>query len=77
MKNTDFIPYIDALESLVRKACAHLDGNLDEEQIELYDLAFVQAELLAARTLIAEAAKTEDLSAACNYFCANAIVSIT
>ena len=65
------------LEGLVRKACAHLDGNLDEEQIELYDLAFVQAELLAARTLIAEAERAEDLTAVCNYFCANAIVSIT
>jgi hypothetical protein len=77
MKKTDFIPFIDALEGLVRKACAHLDGNLDEEQIELYDLAFVQAELLASRTLIAEAEKTDGLTSACNYFCANAIVSIT
>ena len=77
MKDTDFIPLIDVLEGLVRKACAHLDGNLDEEQIELYDLAFVQAELLAARTLIAEAERAEDLTAVCNYFCANAIVSIT
>ena len=32
MKDTDFIPLIDVLEGLVRKACAHLDGNLDEEQ---------------------------------------------
>ena len=73
MKDTDFIPLIDVLEGLVRKACAHLDGNLDEEQIELYDLAFVQAELLAARTLIAEAERAEDLTAVCNYFCANAV----
>ena len=77
MNDLDFIPHIEALEGLVRKACAHLDGDLDEEQIELYDLAFVQAELLAARTLIAEAQRTDGLTAACNYFCANAIVSIT
>ena len=54
MKNFNFAPYLDSLDGLVRKACAHLEGDLDEEQIELYDLAFVQAELLAARTLISQ-----------------------
>ena len=77
MMETDFLPYLDALDSLVRKACAHLDGDLDEEQIELYDLAFVQAELLAARTLIAETQQNNSLTPVCNYFCANAVVSIT
>jgi (2S)-methylsuccinyl-CoA dehydrogenase len=77
MKNIDFTPYLDTLDGLVRKACAHLDGNLDEEQIELYDLAFVQAELLAARTLIDQAKQSPDLDRVCNYFCASAIVSIT
>ena len=64
MNDLDFIPHIEALEGLVRKACAHLDGDLDEEQIESYDLAFVQAELLAARTLIAEAQRTDGLTVA-------------
>jgi len=50
---------------------------LDEEQIELYDLAFVQAEILAARTLIEQAELASELEAPCRYFCANAIVSIT
>ncbi|NCF45581.1 MAG: acyl-CoA dehydrogenase [Proteobacteria bacterium] len=77
MQYTDFLPYLDALDSLVRKACAHLHGDLDEEQIELYDLAFVQAELLAARTLIAETQQNRSLTSVCNYFCANAVVSIT
>jgi len=77
MKNTEFSPYLDALDGLVRKACAHLEGNLDEEQIELYDLAFVQAEILAARTLIEQAQLAPELDAPCRYFCANAIVSIT
>ena len=77
MLETDFLPYLDALDSLVRKACALLDGDLDEEQIELYDLAFVQAELLAARTLIAETQQNNSLTPVCNYFCANAVVSIT
>jgi (2S)-methylsuccinyl-CoA dehydrogenase len=77
MKNTEFGPYLDTLDGLVRKACAHLQGNLDEEQIELYDLAFVQAEILAARTLIEQAHLVPELDAPCRYFCANAIVSIT
>jgi (2S)-methylsuccinyl-CoA dehydrogenase len=77
MKHIEFSPYLDALDGLVRKACAHLQGNLDEEQIELYDLAFVQAEILAARTLIEQAELASELEAPCRYFCANAIVSIT
>lgn len=77
MKDADFTPYLDTLDGLVRKSCAHLEGDLDQEQIELYDLAFMQAELLAARTLIAEAEQTAELDSVCQYFCANAIVSIT
>ena len=77
MKHIEFSPYLDALDGLVRKACAHLQGNLDEEQIELYDLAFVQAEILAARTLIEQTELASELEAPCRYFCANAIVSIT
>jgi len=77
MKNVNFALYLDSLDGLVRKACAHLEGNLDDEQIELYDLAFVQAELLAARTLISETEQTPQLLPVCQYFCANAIVTIT
>ncbi|MDG1704530.1 MAG: acyl-CoA/acyl-ACP dehydrogenase [Pseudomonadales bacterium] len=77
MKHFEFSPYLDAIDRLVRKACAHLQGNLDEEQIELYDLAFVQAEILAARTLIEQAELASELETPCRYFCANAIVSIT
>ena len=77
MKNFNFAPYLDSLDGLVRKACAHLEGDLDEEQIELYDLAFVQAELLAARTLISQTEQSHQLVPVCQYFCANAIVTIT
>lgn len=77
MNISSFTPYLDNLDGLVRKACAHLDGNLDDEQIELYDLAFVQAELLAARTFVQQAQQESELDAACRYFCASAIVSIT
>ena len=72
-----FAQYLDLLEGLVRKACAYLDGDLDEEQIELYDLAFVQAELLAARTLITQTEQSQHLVPVCQYFCASAIVTIT
>ena len=77
MENISFAPYLDSLDGLVRKACAHLEGDLDEEQIELYDLAFVQAELLAARTLISQTEQCQQLVPVCQYFCANAIVTIT
>lgn len=77
MLETNFSRYLDALDGLVSKACAHLQGDLDEEQIELYDLAFVKAELLAARTLIAETRQNNSLTPVCNYFCADAVVSIT
>ena len=65
------------LKASSKKACAHLEGDLDEEQIELYDLAFVQAELLAARTLISQTEQSQKLVPVCQYFCANAIVTIT
>lgn len=77
MEFQTFVQYLDLLEGLVKKACAHLDGDLDEEQIELYDLAFVQAELLAARTLITQTEQSQHLVPVCQYFCANAIVTIT
>ncbi|MEC8074790.1 MAG: acyl-CoA dehydrogenase family protein, partial [Pseudomonadota bacterium] len=77
MDSINLAPYLDSLDGLVRKACAHLEGDLDEEQIELYDLAFVQAELLAARTLISQTEQSPQLVPVCQYFCANAIVNTT
>jgi len=56
------------LQQLVTRAAAHLGGDLNEEQIELYDLTFAQANLHAATALRRLAAATnngllKDLSA--------------
>jgi len=42
---------IETMQSLVRGAAGHLQGSLDNEQIELYDLAFSEAEIYAALAL--------------------------
>ena len=44
------------LTELVERAALHLEGNLDDEQIQLYDLAFCRAELMAATALLDRAA---------------------
>ncbi len=52
----------DALTSaqeLVRHCVAHLEGNLDAEQLELYDMAFARAELDAAEALATYASNAE------------------
>ena len=40
---------IDQANALLTRAAAHLDGDLDREQLQLYDLAFSVAEISAAR----------------------------
>jgi (2S)-methylsuccinyl-CoA dehydrogenase len=49
--NTTKIDALDRLQKLVNQAAAHLDGNLDVEQIQLYDLTFAQADIDAASAL--------------------------
>jgi (2S)-methylsuccinyl-CoA dehydrogenase len=44
---------LTAARQLVDRCCGHLNGDLDEEQIELYDLAFSVAELSAAEEAFA------------------------
>ncbi len=50
-------------DALLRRALAHLEGDLDAEQIQLYDLAFSAAELAAAREALAVARQDADDSA--------------
>jgi (2S)-methylsuccinyl-CoA dehydrogenase len=38
-------------QALLRRACAHLQGDLDREQLELYDAALCRAELDSAQAL--------------------------
>jgi (2S)-methylsuccinyl-CoA dehydrogenase len=77
MKPCEFTPVLNQIEALIRKSCAYLRGDLDEEQIELYNLAFTQAELLAARTMLASVASNPDLEKTANFFIADAATSIT
>ena len=71
---------------ILKKAGAHLSGNLDEEQIELYDLSFCEAQLRAAQALNRQAygvdnpqhdlATTDTLKLAAGYFEAETKVDI-
>lgn len=48
----ELIEKLRLLENLVVSAAGHLDGDLDEEQIQLYDLALSQAEISGAQSLL-------------------------
>ena len=77
MNNCQFTPVLDQIDTLIRKSCAFLQGDLDQEQIELYNLSFAQADLLAARTILAGVEKNPNLTHIANYFVADVITSIT
>lgn len=77
MNNSEFTAVLDQIETLIRKSCAFLQGDLDQEQIELYNLSFAQADLLAARTVLSSAETNPNLAKIANYFIADAVTSIT
>jgi (2S)-methylsuccinyl-CoA dehydrogenase len=71
---------LSATRGLVDRACSNLDGDLDREQIELYDLAFTVAELSAAQEAFAvvPAASADDrglLTDLAEVFAADAIAN--
>ena len=75
MKDLEVQAALDAAQDIVNSALAHLDGDLDQEQIELYDLAFSQAELFAARSALTRA--TSDLAIqSAKYFAADILANI-
>lgn len=57
----DYAQWLDPLEALLESAASGLAGDLDREQIQLYDLAFSRAELEAARAICAKAERHADL----------------
>lgn len=59
----DQLAALNQLEALTLSAASHLKGDLDAEQIELYDLAFSQAEISAARCLLQSAQAEEPAQA--------------
>lgn len=68
---------LDNLDTLLTRAAQHLEGDLDREQIQLYDLAFSAAELATARALC-ESAEPESLRARCAaYVAADTTARIT
>ena len=77
MNICEFTPVLDQIDTLIRKSCAFLHGDLDGEQIELYSLSFAQADLLAARAILASVKKNPSLANVANYFVADVITSIT
>ena len=77
MDNSEITAVLDQIETLIRKSCAFLQGDLDQEQIELYNLSFAQADLLAARTVLASAETNPNLAKIANYFIADVVTSIT
>lgn len=77
MNNSEITAVLDQIETLIRKSCAFLQGDLDQEQIELYNLSFAQADLLAARTVLSSAETNPNLAKIANYFIADVVTSIT
>lgn len=75
MNDTAVAAALDQAQDLVDRAFAHLNGDLDLEQIELYDLAFSQAELFAAKSLLNHASSHLKKSAA-HYFAADSLAQI-
>ncbi len=72
------VEQLETLQNLVDKAAASLTGDLDGEQVALYDLAFCQAELLAAQSLtrLANMEANDVLAAAAAYYSAEVSNSI-
>ncbi|NKB97867.1 MAG: acyl-CoA dehydrogenase [Pseudomonadales bacterium] len=66
---------LKSTQSIFDRALKSLNGDLDLEQIELYDLAFSQAELFAANSLLRNSDSTLKQAAA-NYFAADSISRI-
>lgn len=69
---------LQELSSMLDRAASHLQGDLDGEQIQLYDLAFSQAEISAAQAFVDSipAADTSTLAYRCAaYFAAEVSAS--
>jgi len=69
---------LETLAQLIERAAGHLRGDLDEEQIELYDLAFSLAEVSAAQALqrLAVAGHDAQWTALSAYFTAEVVLNV-
>ena len=77
--NNDISSRLDQLRSLVDRAAGHLRGDLDQEQIELYDLAFSLAEISAAQSLnrLADSSNSELLTKLSAYYAADTFATVS
>ncbi|MDC0214110.1 acyl-CoA/acyl-ACP dehydrogenase [Gammaproteobacteria bacterium] len=73
---SDLDKQFDNVNTLLNQCTEKLSGDLFEEQIEIYDLAFSRAELLAARVIREKAKHNSYLENISNYFCSRVIHSI-
>ena len=74
---SDLDKQFDQVTALLNQCAEKLSGDLFEEQIEIYDLAFSRAELLAARVIKDRAKSNSYLRDLAGYFCAEAIHSVS
>ena len=64
----DLDEQITWLESTLNECSKKLSGDLFNDQIEIYDLAFSRAELLAAKVMRRKAASNPSIEAMSNFF---------
>ncbi len=69
--------YLDQVQNLLQRAAGFLQGDLDTEQQQLYDLAFSEAEVSAARALLRQAGGDPLLEAAARYYSAEVVAQVT
>lgn len=74
--NSPALSVLDELQQLVNRAAGQLRGDLDEEQIQLYELAFCQAEVSAAQALQRCANAGQASRPIAEYFAAETYVSV-
>ena len=72
----DLDEQLDLITSLLNQCAKKLEGDLFDEQIEIYDLAFSRAELLAAKVIKERANNNSYLKGVSNYFCSEVIANI-
>ena len=72
----DLDEQLDLITSLLNQCARKLEGDLFDEQIEIYDLAFSRAELLAAKVIKGRAKNNAYLKDVSNYFCSEVVTNI-
>ena len=72
----DLDSQLERLESTLDECSKKLNGDLFNDQIEIYDLAFSRAELLAAKVMRRKAASSPLIESMGNFFCLETVSNI-